>query len=145
MRFTIKREEFLKGLLVAGRAVGNKTANPVLANLRLELNENGLFITGSNSDLTIKTQVPYRFNGVEIIRNFKEGGTLINAKLIMEIARKMESEEISLDVIDSTIATVSGIIVHRSTTVITIHSYFLLLPVFSCVIHIVYRFNIAHK
>ena len=30
MRFTIKREEFLKGLLVAGRAVGNKTANPVL-------------------------------------------------------------------------------------------------------------------
>ena len=107
MRFTIKREEFLKGLLVAGRAVGNKTANPVLANLRLELNENGLFITGSNSDLTIKTQVPYRFNGVEIIRNFKEGGTLINAKLIMEIARKMESEEISLDVIDSTIATVS--------------------------------------
>ncbi len=44
---------------------------------------------------------------MEIIRNFKEGGTLINAKLIIEIARKMESEEISLDVIDSTIATVS--------------------------------------
>ena len=107
MRFTIKREEFLKGLLVAGRAVGSKTANPVLANIKLELNENGLFITGSNYDLTIKTQVPYRFNGVEIIRNFKEGGTLINAKLIIEIARKMESEEISLDVIDSTIATIS--------------------------------------
>ena len=107
MRFTIKREEFLKGLLVAGRAVGSKTANPVLANIKLELNENGLFITGSNYDLTIKTQVPYRFNGVEIIRNFKEGATLINAKLITEIARKMESEEITLDVIDSTIATVS--------------------------------------
>jgi DNA polymerase-3 subunit beta len=108
MRFTIKREEFLKGLLVAGRAVGSKTANPVLANLRLELNENGLFITGSNSDLTIKTQVPYRFNGVEIIRNFKEGATLINSKIIVEIARKMGCDEITLDVIDSTIATISG-------------------------------------
>ena len=107
MRFTIKREEFLKGLATASRAVANKVAVAVLANLKIELNENGLFITGSNYDLTIKTQVPYRFNGVEIIRNYKEGATLINAKLITEIARKMESEEITLDVIDSTIATVS--------------------------------------
>ena len=107
MRFTIKREEFLKGLATASRAVASKVAVAVLANLKIELNENGLFITGSNYDLTIKTQVPYRFNGVEIIRNYKEGATLINAKLITEIARKMESEEITLDVIDSTIATVS--------------------------------------
>ena len=107
MRFTIKREEFLKGLTTATRAVANKVNVAVLANLKIELNENGLFITGSNYDLTIKTQVPYRFNGMEIIRNYKEGATLINAKLITEIARKMESEEITIDVIDSTIATVS--------------------------------------
>ena len=107
MRFTIKREEFLKGLTTASRAVASKVVVAVLANLRIELTENGLFITGSNYDLTIKTQIPYRLNGLEIIRNFKEGATLINAKLITEIARKMESEEITLDVIDSTIATIS--------------------------------------
>ena len=107
MRLTIKREEFLKGLSTASRAVASKVAVAVLANLKIDLNENGLFITGSNYDLTIKTQVPYRFNGVDIIRNYKEGATLINAKLITEIVRKMESEEITLDVIDSTIATVS--------------------------------------
>ena len=107
MRLTIKREEFLKGLSVASRAVASKVAVAVLANLKIDLNENGLFITGSNYDLTIKTQVPYRFNGVDIIRNYKEGATLINAKLITEIVRKMESDEITLDVIDSTIATIS--------------------------------------
>ena len=107
MRFTIRREELLKGLTIASRAVANKVAVAVLANLKIELTENGLFITGSNYDLTIRTQVPYRFDGVEIIRNYKEGATLINARLITEIARKMESEEITLDVIDSTIATIS--------------------------------------
>ena len=107
MRFTIRREEFLKGLVIANRAVASKVAVAVLANLKIELTENGLFITGSNYDLTIKTQVPYKYNGMEIIRNYKEGATLINAKLITEIARKMESEEITLDVIDSTIANVS--------------------------------------
>ena len=107
MRFTIKREEFLKGLVIANRAVASKVSVAVLANLKLELTENGLFITGSNYDLTIKTQVPYKLNGLDVIRNYKEGATLINAKLITEITRKMEAEEITIDVIDSTIATIS--------------------------------------
>ena len=107
MRFTIKREEFLKGLMTASRAVASKVAVAVLSNLKIDLDENGLFITGSNFDLTIKTLVPYRDRDVEVIRNYKEGSTLINSKIITEIARKMESEEITLDVIDSTIAVIS--------------------------------------
>ena len=108
MRFTIRREELLKGLTIASRAVASKVAVPVLANLKFELDERGLFITGSNYDLTIKTFIPYKQDELEIIRNYKEGATLINSKIIVEIARKMGCEEITLDVIDSTIATVSG-------------------------------------
>lgn len=107
MRFTIKREEFLKGLTTASRAISNNIALAVLANLKIELDENGLFITGSNSDLTIKTLVPYKSDDVEIIRNYKEGGTLIQAKILTEAVRRMESEEVTLDVVDSTIATLS--------------------------------------
>ena len=108
MRFTIKREELLKGLNIASRAVASKVAVPVLANLKFELNEKGLFITGSNYDLTIRTFIPYKQDEFEIIRNYKEGATLINSKIIVEIARRMGCEEITLDVIDSTIATISG-------------------------------------
>ena len=80
MRFTIKREELLKGLNIANRAVANKVNVAVLQNVKLELNEEGLFITGSNYDITIKTQIPYRFNGEEIIRNYKEGAVLHSNK-----------------------------------------------------------------
>ena len=108
MRFTIKREEFLKGLNIAGRAISNKVANPVLENFKIELSDRGLFITGSNLDMSVKTQVPYKSGELDIIRNYKEGSTLIKAKLITDIARKMDSEEITVDVIDSTIATISN-------------------------------------
>jgi len=108
MRFTIKREELLKGLQIASKAVASKVAVAVLANLKLELNENGLFITGSNYDLTIKTFVPYKNGDIEIIRNHKEGSTLVNSKIFVEMARKMDSEEITFDIFDSTVATVSG-------------------------------------
>ena len=108
MRFTIKREEFLKGLNVAARAVSSKNAKAVLENFKIDLNERGLFITGTDENITIKTQVPYKLGEEEIIRNYKEGSILIKAKLIVEITRKMDSDEITLDVIDSTIATISN-------------------------------------
>lgn len=107
MRLTINREEFLKGLSIANRAVASKVAAPVLLNLKLELNENGLFILGSNYDISIRTFVPHRDGDKEIIRNYKEGIVLINAKLITDIARKMESEEITLDQFDTTIISIS--------------------------------------
>ena len=109
MRFVIKRDEFLKSLLIAGRAVNSKSsAVPVLANLKLDLTEKGLFITGSNYELTICTCVPYSKNDVELIRNAKEGTTLVNAKIITDMARKIDAEEINFEVIDSTIAVVTA-------------------------------------
>ena len=84
MRFTIKREEFLKGLNIAARAVSSKVAMPVLENLKIELTDRGLFITGSNLDITIKTQVPYKLGEEDIIRNYKEGSTLIKAKIALK-------------------------------------------------------------
>ena len=109
MRFIVKRDEFVKALNVATRAVNSKSsAFPVLANLKFELNDEGLYITGSNTELSIRTKIPYSFNDVELIRNFEEGSTLINAKFITDIARKIDAEEISLEIVDSTIALISG-------------------------------------
>ena len=109
MRFIVRRDEFLKALLIAGRAVNSKSsAMPELSNLKFLLSDEGLFITGSNYELTIQTKIPFSINDVEVIRNFDFGETLINAKIITDMARKIESEEISLEVIDSTIALISG-------------------------------------
>lgn len=107
MRFTIKREELLKALTIASRAIASKAANVAFLNFKLDLDEKGLFITSSNSDLTIKTFVPFKNKDEEIIRNYKEGSTLINAKILTEIARKMDSTDITIDVVDSTIAMIS--------------------------------------
>jgi len=107
MKFTIKREELLKALNIASRAVSSKVAVPVLKNLKLELDEKGLTITGSDYDITIRTLVPYSIGDTEIIRNYKEGAALIGSRFITEITRKLESEEVTFDVIDTTIATIS--------------------------------------
>ena len=109
MRFIIKRDDFLKALLITGRAVNSKNnAYPVLANLKLDLDERGLSITGSNADITIKTTIPYSIDDREVIRNTQEGSTLVNTKIITDMVRKADNDEISFEVVDSTIAVITA-------------------------------------
>ena len=104
MRLTVDKEQFLKAISAAGHAIASKTPNPIMSNLKLELNERGVEITGSNADMTIRATVPYRLGEREIIRSPGYGATLINAHLLTEVVRRMEGTEISLDVIDESIA-----------------------------------------
>ena len=106
MRFTINKNEFLKGLLIASHAVGSKNANPMLLGFKLEMSSLGLEITANNDDIAIWTVIPLANEEKEIIRNYTLGVTLINAHLLTEVVRKMEGEEISLEVIDDRVAKV---------------------------------------
>ncbi|MCQ2799308.1 MAG: DNA polymerase III subunit beta [Bacilli bacterium] len=104
MRFTIDKEQFLKGLLIAGRGISPKNAMPQLLCFKLEMTTIGLEITAFNGDVTVFTRVPLKLNEKEIIRNYSLGSSLINAHFLTEIVRKMEGSELSLDVIDESIA-----------------------------------------
>ena len=107
MRLIIDRNQFLKALICADKAVPSKSAMPILSNFKIELNEKGLEVTGTNSDLTIKSTVPYMIDGKEIIREPGYGTTLVNAHLLTEYIRKMDGDTINFDVIDSSLAKIS--------------------------------------
>ena len=104
MRFTIDKEQFLKGLSIAGRAVPSSANLPALLCFKLSLSSKGLEIVASNNDVSIWTVVPHSVNEREIIRNSLPGQALINAKVLTEVIRKSGGEEISFEIIDDSIA-----------------------------------------
>ena len=57
MRFTIRREELLKGLTIASRAVANKVAVAVLANLKIELTDSSNFWEEHSASIDFKDGV----------------------------------------------------------------------------------------
>jgi len=104
MRLSIDKEQFLKALNTASKAIASKSPDPLLANLKLDLNERGLEVTGTNREITIQCLVPYRIGEKEIIRSAGLGAALINAKLITEVVRRMEGAELTIEIIDDSIA-----------------------------------------
>ena len=108
MRLSIDKEQFLKALNTASKAIAAKSADPLLANLKLDLNEKGLEVTGTNKEITIQVLVPYRIGEKEIIRANGLGSVLVNARLLTEVVRQMEGEMITFEVIDDAIAKIDN-------------------------------------
>ena len=67
MKFEIMRDSLLDGLNDVMKAVSSKTTIPILTGLKLEVTNKGLYITGSDSDITIQTFIPVEKNGEQII------------------------------------------------------------------------------
>lgn len=101
MKFTIKKDEFFKGLSIVSKAINNTAEPVVLRNIKLDLNENGLFLIGSNYNVTIKTFIPFKDGENGIIRNYKEGSILLNGKHLFDTVSRLKSDEISIDIVDS--------------------------------------------
>lgn len=107
MKFIINRDEFLKGITNAGRVAIAKI-DPILQYLKLDLFENRLEIIGSNGTLAISTKIPAIKNDKEIIREIVPGSTLINARLISEIVKHLEGQEVTFEILDDTMAKIES-------------------------------------
>ena len=73
MKFEIKRDELLDGLNDVMKAISQKVAIPILTGIKIEVNEKGMTMTGSDSDITICTFIPAERDGEQLI-NVTENG-----------------------------------------------------------------------
>lgn len=107
MKLTIDRLRFLKLLNTVSIAIVPKSPTPAYLNFKLEMKENELLVLGSNGELTISSTCPINDGNKVIITDYEVGETLISAKFLLEIIRSLESDFVSLEIIDDVIARIS--------------------------------------
>lgn len=103
MRFIINKEQLLKGLTMVSKAIPQKAELPILQNIKISLTNKGLELVGSDNNMTICTTVPYMIGEQQIIRDAQQGETLVASKILIEVARHMEDEEIKFELVDNAI------------------------------------------
>ncbi len=108
MKFTINKNEFLKALLQVGKIIPLKSPRPINTNIKIVLTTNSLELTGSNDDLAITTTIPFFKNDKEIIRDVRQGEILVSNYIITEIAKKIDGEELTFEVLDDNIARIKN-------------------------------------
>ena len=96
MKFQIKKEVFLKGLNNVSKALSTKNLIPILSGIKLNLTNEGLFLTASDNDIGIETFIP-----ADKLEKIEETGkTVIQGRYLLEIIRKLESSVINITLLD---------------------------------------------
>lgn len=93
MKFTIEKNVILNAFTNVVKALSQKVTIPVLNGIVLDLNEKGLELVASDSELTIKVVIDKK----EIKNIEKEGKVIIQSRYILDILRKMPSDIINFE------------------------------------------------
>src|SRR5690606_25121253 len=84
MKFTITRDNLLQGLAAVGASIPTRTTLPVLSNILLEADEEGVQLSGTDLDMAVSVRVP---------ADVEEPGALtVPAKKFQELARELPEQ-----------------------------------------------------
>ena len=106
MYFKISKREFLDALSVSSRAISSTTPLPSLSGIRIAATEDSLILVSSDSNISIRIVIRSDDYNTLIIK--EAGEIVIEARYILEIVRKIDSEFITFEIIDGTLVRISG-------------------------------------
>jgi len=93
MHFSIEKEVFLKGLSRIQGIVEKRNTIPILSNVLIETNQNGILITATDLEVGMRASYPANIN--------KPGKITVSAKKIFEIIKELPEKEISFKAKDN--------------------------------------------
>ena len=96
MKLIIKKNILLENLVNTAKAISSKNLIPILTGIKFELKDEGLYLSASDSDISIRTFIPKK----DITEIVSTGSVVISGKYIVEIIRKLPDKDIVIEVVD---------------------------------------------
>ena len=98
MQFTCNTIDLIVAMNTVSKAISNRTANPILSCMLLKVENNELYLIGTDLELSIKSKI-----NANIIAS---GSLALHAKLFPEIIRKLPEGLIEINADDNNYATI---------------------------------------
>lgn len=102
MKFSIVRDRLVDSLNDVLKAISSKTTIQILTGIKIDVLSEGMYLTGSDADITIQVFIPAEEDGQQIIDISKTGSIVLQAKMFNEIVRKLPTNEVEIEVSGNT-------------------------------------------
>ncbi|WP_026675513.1 DNA polymerase III subunit beta [Alkalihalobacterium bogoriense] len=100
MHFVIHRDRFVHSVQHVTKAVSSRTTVPILTGIKIVATNEGVTLTGSDSDISIESFIPVEEDDKEFVKIIEEGSIVLQAKFFAEIVKKLPEEQIEIIVQD---------------------------------------------
>ncbi|MEN0641575.1 DNA polymerase III subunit beta [Alkalicoccobacillus gibsonii] len=108
MHFVIERNRFVHDVQNVAKAVSSRTTIPILTGMKLVATNEGITLTGSDSDISIETFIPTEEEDRHLVEIKQEGSIVLQARFFAEIVKKLPGEQIEIIVQDQLSATIKS-------------------------------------
>ena len=85
MKFEIMRDKLLDGLNDVMKAISQKVAIPILTGIKIEVDEKGMTMTGSDSDITIVHLFLLKIMGNKLLKSLKKEVSYYKQKFLVKL------------------------------------------------------------
>jgi DNA polymerase-3 subunit beta len=103
MRFTIARTELLNALNIVSKAISQKEAIQIYHYIKFSFIDDGLSLFGTDGKISIKYDIPTHQGDKQIITVFQKGNVLLDGKLIVDVVRKLDNDQVEFYQLDNII------------------------------------------
>ncbi|MDP4469214.1 DNA polymerase III subunit beta [Staphylococcus hyicus] len=96
MEFSIKRDYFITQLNDTLKAISPRTTLPILTGIKIEATNEGIVLTGSDSEISIEITIPNNVDGEEIVAVKEPGSVVLPGRFFVDIIKKLPGKEVKL-------------------------------------------------
>ena len=98
MRFIIQRDHLVQSVQDVMKAITSRTTIPILTGIKIVASEEGVTLTGSDSDISIESFIPKEEDDKEIIEIKQPGSIVLQARFFSEMVKKLPSDFVEIEV-----------------------------------------------
>src|SRR5699024_10922310 len=89
MKFKIQRNLLMNSIQDVMKAISSRAAIPILTGMKIEADQNGVTLTGSDSDISIESYIPNEEDGDVHVEDIENGSIVLQARYFPDIIRKL--------------------------------------------------------
>ncbi len=98
MRFIIQRDHLVQSVQDVMKAITSRTTIPILTGIKIVASEEGVTLTGSDSDISIESFIPREEDDKEIIEIKQPGSIVLQARFFSDMVKKLPSDFVEIEV-----------------------------------------------
>ncbi|TYS69417.1 DNA polymerase III subunit beta [Sutcliffiella horikoshii] len=106
MKFIIQRDKLVQSVQDVLKAVSSRTTIPILTGIKIVATEEGVTLTGSDSDISIESFIPCEEDGSENVEVKTAGSVVLQARFFSEIIKKLPMDTVEIEVQNQYVTTI---------------------------------------
>ncbi len=108
LNFKVNKTAFYNALTTVSKSVSSNSPVPALSGVYIEASNDSLTLRGSDSDISIQMVLQNNEENHLGLNIIEEGSIVIDSRYLLDIVKKIDSDEISIEIIDGTLTKFEG-------------------------------------